>query len=179
MEILQLVDQFEQTLNRGWRVPLSSSLIVNAEECLRLIDQMRISIPSSIKEGERMVAERDRILSDAQMQAQQIIAHAEQQARQMVSEDAITERAREEAGHISAQGHAEAVRLVDEAAAYARDVLSGLQDHLRGSLHQAENGIKALDSSQAPFIAATVEKSDGEYSFTAQSDDGTDFRRDR
>ncbi len=150
MEILQLVDQLEQTLNRGWRVPFSPSLLVNSEECLRLIDQMRISIPSAIKESERMITERDRILSDAQARAEQIIAHAEQQAIQIVSEDAITDRAREEAERIIAHGHAEAIRLVDEAEVYALDVLYRLRDKLNNSLHQAENGIQAIEASQAP-----------------------------
>jgi flagellar biosynthesis/type III secretory pathway protein FliH len=163
MEILQLVDQLEQTLNRGWRVPLSPSLIVNSEECLRLIDQMRISIPSAIKESERMITERDRILSDAQARAEQIIAHAEQQAIQIVGEDSITERAREEAERIIAHGHAEAIRLVDEAEVYALDVLYRLRDNLHNSLQQAENGIQAIEASQAPQEQIEPEEADHEY----------------
>ena len=131
-------------------MPLAPSLIVNSEECLRLIDQMRISIPSAIKESERMITERDRILSDAQARAEQIIAHAEQQAIQIVSEDSITERAREEAERIIGHGHAEAIRLVDEAEVYALDVLYRLRDNLNTSLQQAENGIQAIEASQAP-----------------------------
>lgn len=149
MEILQLVDQLEDVLNRGWRIPLSSSLVVREEECLRLIDQMRISVPSAIKESERMLAERDRILADAQTRAEQIIAHAEQQAIQIVSEHYITERSRDEAERIITHGHAEAVRMVDEAEAYALDVLYRLRDQLSSSLTQAENGIQAIESSQA------------------------------
>ena len=163
MEILQLVDQLEQTMNRGWRVPLSPSLIVNSEECLRLIDQMRISIPSAIKESERMITERDRIISDAQVRAEQIIAHAEQQAIQIVSEDSITERAREEADRIIAHGHAEAIRLVDEAEVYALDVLYRLRDNLNNSLQQAENGIQAIEASQAPQEETGMEDSLEEF----------------
>ncbi len=163
MEILQLVDQLEQTLNRGWRVPLSPSLIVNSEECLRLIDQMRISIPSAIKESERMITERDRIISDAQARAEQIIAHAEQQAIQIVSEDSITERAREEAERIIAHGHAEAIRLVDEAEVYALDVLYRLRDNLNNSLQQAENGIQAIEASQAPQEETGLEETEAEF----------------
>ena len=165
MEILQLVDQLEQTLNKGWRMPFSPSLIVNSEECLRLIDQMRISIPSAIKESERMITERDRILSDAQARAEQIIAHAEQQAIQIVSEDAITDRAREEAERIIAHGHAEAIRLVDEAEVYALDVLYRLRDKLNNSLHQAENGIQAIEASQAPQEQTPPEEDDDEFAF--------------
>ncbi len=181
MEILQLVDQLEQTLNRGWRVPFSPSLIVNSEECLRLIDQMRISIPSAIKESERMITERDRILSDAQARAEQIVAHAEQQAIQIVSEDEITERAREEAERIIAHGHAEAIRLVDEAEVYALDVLYRLRDKLNNSLHQAENGIQAIEASQAPQEQDAPAEAEGELEFSPaipldDSDDEDELR---
>ena len=181
MEILQLVDQLEQTLNRGWRVPLAPSLIVNSEECLRLIDQMRISIPSAIKESERMITERDRIISDAQARAEQIIAHAEQQAIQVVSEDAITERAREEAERIIAHGHAEAIRLVDEAEVYALDVLYRLRDKLNNSLHQAENGIQAIEASQAPQEQPALEETESEFAFSSaipSDDDDAELQED-
>ena len=148
-------------------MPFSPSLMVNSEECLRLIDQMRISIPSAIKESERMITERDRILSDAQARAEQIVAHAEQQAIQIVSEDAITERAREEAERIIAHGHAEAIRLVDEAEVYALDVLYRLRDKLNNSLHQAENGIQAIEASQAPQEQPLPEDEDGELEFAS------------
>ena len=148
-------------------MPFSPSLMVNSEECLQLIDQMRITIPSAIKESERMITERDRILSDAQTRAAQIVAHADQQAIQIVSEDAITERAREEAERIIAHGHAEAIRLVDEAEVYALDVLYRLRDKLNNSLHQAENGIQAIESSQAPQEQTPMEEEDGELEFAS------------
>ncbi len=156
-------------------MPFSPSLIVNSEECLRLIDQMRISIPSAIKESERMITERDRILSDAQARAEQIVAHAEQQAIQIVTEDAISERAREEAERIIAHGHAEAIRLVDEAEVYALDVLYRLRDKLNNSLHQAENGIQAIEASQAPQEPSPGDGEAGELEFaTAMPSDQDD-----
>ena len=97
-----------------------------------------------------MITERDRILSDAQARAQQIMAHAEQQAIQIVSEDLITERAREEADGIIAHGHAEAIRLVDEAEVYALDVLYRLRDKLNNSLHQAEMASRPSKPARRP-----------------------------
>merc|ERR1712159_717376 len=95
-----------------------------------------------------MLVERDRILADAQTRAQQITAHAEQQALQMVSEHAITARSHDEAERIITHGHAEATRMIDEAEAYALDVLYRLREQLSGSLRQADNGIQAIESSQ-------------------------------
>lgn len=149
MEILQLVDQLEQVLNRGWRMPLTSSLVVNEEECLRLIDQMRISVPSAIKESERMIAERDRILEEAHLQAEEIIAQAEREAMEMVSEHHITQASQQEAERILERGQIEAIRMVQDAEDYTLTVLRDLSDQLSDALRQAENGIQAIEESRA------------------------------
>lgn len=161
MEILQLVDQLEQVLNQGWRIPLTASLIVNEEECLRLIDQMRISVPSAIKESQRMIAERDRILAEAQAQADAILAQAQHDAAEMVNQHFIVAEARREAQRIVDLGHEEAMRLVHDAEEYALNVLQELVEQLTGSLQQAQNGIRAIEESriadqrETPASAAT------------------------
>ena len=167
MEILQLVDQLEQVLNRGYRLPLSASLVVSEEECLRLIDQMRISVPSAIKESERMVAERDRILGDARKQAADIVEQARQQALEMVNQDYVAQEARREADRILDQSRQEAERMVlrsrDEASAliqdaeeYTIDVLQQLVDRLSGVTQQARNGIRAIQQSREPDMQAAA-----------------------
>lgn len=173
MEILQLVDQLEQVLNRGWRLPFTSSLIVNEEECLRLIDQMRISVPSAIKESERMVAERDRILADAQERAEEIMVLANQEAEHRKSQHYITEEARREAEQIVSAGQDEALRMVQEAENYTLDVLQQLVTQLSGVLRQAENGIEAIEESrvEAGRSAPPVE----EIEFTESTDPDTEL----
>jgi len=159
MEILQLVDQLEQVLNRGYRLPLSASLVVSGEECLRLIDQMRISVPSAIKESERMVAERDRILKDAQNEADSIIEQARQHAIEMINQNYVTQEAQREAERIVAQSRDETERMLarsrDQANAlildaedYTVDMLQHLVDQLAGVLQQAKNGIQAIEESR-------------------------------
>jgi vacuolar-type H+-ATPase subunit E/Vma4 len=149
MEILQLVDQLEKVLNSGWRVPLTSSLMVNEEECLRLIDQMRISVPSAIKESERMIAERDRILSEAHAQADEILAQAREQAMDMIRQDRVTLEAQAEAQRIIELGRSEAMRMIQEAEDYALSVLQELTEKLSNVQSQAENGIQAILASRA------------------------------
>lgn len=156
MEILQLVDQLEKVLNSGWRVPLTSSLMVNEEECLRLIDQMRISVPSAIKESERMIAERDRILSEAHAHADEILAQAREQAMDMIRQDRVTIEAQAEAQRIIELGRAEAMRMIQEAEDYALSVLQELTEKLANVQSQAENGIQAILDSRAEAEAETT-----------------------
>lgn len=149
MEILQLVDQLEQVLNRGWRVPFTASLVVNEEECLRLIDQMRISVPSAIKESERMIGERDRIMAEARARAEGILDQAEEEAMRMVNQHFVVQEARREAENVVNLGEQEAMRLIQEAEDYALNVLRELVEKLGSSLRQAENGIRAIEDSRA------------------------------
>ncbi|MBX3000666.1 MAG: hypothetical protein KF893_19250 [Caldilineaceae bacterium] len=154
MEILQLVDQLEQVLNRGWRVPFTASLVVNEEECLRLIDQMRISVPSAIKESERMIGERDRIMAEARTRAEGILDQAEDEAMRMVSQHFLVQEARREAEQIVNMGEQEAMRLIQEAEDYALNVLRELAEKLGSSLRQAENGIRTIEESRAEASSA-------------------------
>jgi vacuolar-type H+-ATPase subunit H len=147
MEILQLVDQLEQVLNRGWRMPLTSSLVINEEECLRLIDQMRISVPSAIKESERMISERDRIMAEARSRAETMLDQAEEEAMKLVSQHFVTQEAHREADRIVAAGRQDAMRMVQEAEDYALNVADGASLNVAGTLTNAANVTKGLGGS--------------------------------
>ncbi len=159
MEILQLVDQLEQIFNRGYRMPIGGTLMVSEDECMRLIDQMRISVPSAIKESVRMVAERDRILDEARAEAESIVEQARQHAVEMIHQDAVTQEARREAERIVARSRSEADELVKrsqgeanglilDAEEYTVDTLQRLVDQLSSVVVQARNGIQAIEESR-------------------------------
>jgi len=149
MEILQLVDQLEDVLNRGLRVPLTSSLMVNEEECLRLIDQMRISVPSAIKEGERMLSERDRILAEARAEAAHILREAEAQADEMVSDQNVLALADARARDLEEQGYQKALNMVQQAEEYVVYLLQQMSGHLNNAVTEVENGLRAMQEENA------------------------------
>ncbi len=177
MEILQLIDQLEETLNRGWRVPLTDSILVSGEECLRIIDQMRISIPSAIKESERMLAERDRILAEAEAEAHAILAEAEQRAREMVQRDRVAQMAYEEAERIRQAAQAEAKRLILDAEDYALRVLRDLSAQLTQALQQAQNGIRAIEEARQETEPAPplIPEPRGDQPAPVEKDDRTEM----
>lgn len=170
MEILQLVDQLEEMLNRSRRMPFGNAVLVDEESCLRIIDQMRISIPSAIKESERMLAERDRILAQAEAQAEEILAEAERQARALVQRDRITQMAYEEAERIRQTALAEADEIRRQADTYALEVLQNLARRLSGALREVQSGIETLETSLQASTASVVEPS-GTEATTAEADE--------
>ena len=106
MELQQLINQLEHVISQGKRVPLSQSIMVDEEAMRRVIDQMRVSVPDMIKQAERTVGERDRIVAQANEEASRIIQMAREQATDMVEHHELTEAARKRANELSDRGRA-------------------------------------------------------------------------
>ena len=62
-DIMQLVDRMEDLITSGMRVPLSNRIMIEEEEFLSIIDQLRLSVPQEIKQARRVVQESQQIIS--------------------------------------------------------------------------------------------------------------------
>ena len=160
IEILQLVDQLEALLNRSWRVPFTSSLLVHEQECLRILDQMRMSIPEEIRQAKRALAERDRLVAQAQEESQRILAMAREQASLTVEGKETIRAAERRAEAIVAQAQKEANELRAGAEEYAIQVLQTLADELARIQKQIQNGLQRLNAPvSSPSSQASAEDS--------------------
>lgn len=105
---------------------------------------MRISVPSSIMESERTLAERDHILAEAHAEAERIIQQARQRAMEIVHQDQIVMTARDEAERILQESRRAANRRAEEADRYAVNVLEDLGQKLQVITKQVDNGIGVM-----------------------------------
>ncbi len=118
--------------------------MVDANEFSHLIERMRISVPSSIMESERTLAERDHILAEAHAEAERIIQQARQRAMEIVHQDQIVMTARDEAERILQESRRAANRRAEEADRYAVNVLEDLGQKLQVITKQVDNGIGVM-----------------------------------
>jgi len=137
-------------LEQSRSIPLSSQRIVNADEFSQLIERMRISVPSSIRESERTLAERDAIIADAHAEAQKVIEQANQRAREILSDNSLVQAAQREADRIIFDSREQASHHAKEADRYATGVLEELAEKLNIVSRQVENGIRMLQDSALP-----------------------------
>ncbi len=144
MDILHLVDRLEELFNQSRPIPLTHNVIVDEDRFLEIIDQMRISIPEEVKKAQQVIAQRDRILAQAQEEAARTIALAKQKAEEIVSRDAIVQAAQARSEQILAQARSEAEDTRREADDYVVEALGGLEAELSRLLTQARNGIAKL-----------------------------------
>src|SRR5215210_6186597 len=73
VDILYLVDRLEELVGIGKRVPFSGRVMVEEEEFLALVDQLRVAVPNEIKQAQRVIRERERIVGEAQTEAARIL----------------------------------------------------------------------------------------------------------
>ncbi len=149
MDILHLVDRLEELFNESRPIPFTHSVIVDEDRMLDLIDQMRVAIPDEVKKAQQILAQRDRILAQAQEEANRTLALAREKGEALVEKDSLVEAARVRAREIEQQAEYEAERTRRDADDYVIQTLSNLVVQLEKSLNEAQNGILALQQISA------------------------------
>ena len=117
---------------------------------LDIIDQMRVAIPDEVKKAQQFLAQRDRILAQAQEEANRTLAIAREKSEQLVERDAIVQAAQARADQIISQAHGEIESTNQEADNYVIETLTKLEMELDRYLNQVRNGIHTLQKEQHP-----------------------------
>jgi len=146
MDILHLVDRLEELFNESRSIPFTHSVIVDEDRMLDIIDQMRVSIPEEIKKAQQLLAQRDRIVAQAQEESNRIIALAREKEEQLIAHDNIVASANIRADQIIDQARKDIEYSKQEADTYVIASLSRLEIELERSINQVRNGIQALKS---------------------------------
>ena len=146
MDILHLVDRLEELFNESRPLPFSHSVIVNEDRMLDLIDQMRVSIPEEIKKAQQLLAQRDRILAQAQEEANRTLALAREKSEALVSRDSIVAEAQARAEQIIAQAYQEVNVIKREADEYVLETLTRIEAEMERLLTQVRNGVRTIQS---------------------------------
>lgn len=145
MDILQLIDRLEELFNDGKPIPFTHNVAVDEDRMLDIIDQMRIAIPEEVKKAQQLLSQRDRVMAQAQEEANRTLDLAREKADGLVKKDGIVQEAERRADQIIDQARAEAEDTRQDADDYVVNTLGRLQDELERSLNQVRNGIRALE----------------------------------
>ncbi|MDA1329712.1 MAG: hypothetical protein DWG76_01020 [Chloroflexi bacterium] len=148
MDILNLIDRLEELFNESRAIPLTNSVVVDEDRMLDLIDQMRVAIPEEVKKSQKLLAERDRTLAQAQEEAKRTLQMAREKSDGMVDRDAILSAAKGRAEELLAQARLDAEATRKEADEYVLEALTNLEMEMERSLNQVRNGIRALMQQQ-------------------------------
>ena len=146
MDILQLIDRLEELFNEGKAIPFTHNVAVDEDRMLDIIDQMRISIPDEVKKAQQLLGQKDRILAQAQEEANRTLEIARTKADDMIKKDSVTAEAQRRAEQIVSQARADAEATRQEADDYVVESLNRLQEEMDRLLNQVNNGIRTLEA---------------------------------
>jgi len=146
MDILYLLDQLEEVLGAGSRVPLTSRTLVDEQEILDILDQIRVSIPDELKAAKRLTQERDQVIADAHAAAERILRDADAQAAERVGEHSLVRSAEMRAADIEDGALRHAGEIRREADEYAYRVLQKLREQITTVAATVDRGISELQA---------------------------------
>ena len=156
MDILQLIDRLEELFNDAKALPFTHNVVVDEDKMLELIDQMRIAIPEEVKKAQQVMAQRDRVMAQAQEEANRTLQLARDKYDQMLQKDMIMQEAQRRADQIVSQGRAEADATRADADNYVVDTLMQLQEQIAKLSNQVSNGIRVVQEEQMRKVTGSV-----------------------
>lgn len=146
MDMLYLLERLEEVLADGKRVPGLHRTLVDEEECVAIIDQIRLSLPTELRQARKLTAERDALLEQAQARSDQIMKAAEEEARERARDHVIARQAEARAEEVLARADRQADQIRHEADDYACRVLMDLQRRLDGLMLTVQSGLHSLQA---------------------------------
>lgn len=171
MDIQHLVDRLEDLVDEGRHMPFSRFTMIDEERALELIDQMRISIPEEIEKANRILAQRDRVLAQANEDAARVLQQARSKGEEMLDQDVSVQAAQNRAANIIEEARQKAQQIRDEADSYVLDVLSRLEQDLLKNLNTVRNGIHHVNQPNEKLIQTPIidepEEEEIQHSFPA------------
>lgn len=144
MELMALIDMLEEVVENSPKMILTSKILINKNQMFELIKEIRIKLPDEIKKAEWVNDKRDNIISEARMEAANMIKSAEEKFNDLVRESEVTRVANENAQLIihSAREYAKELRI--SAKEYVENILSETEKKLEESLERLHSDMKQM-----------------------------------
>lgn len=138
MNIDDLLDMMDETLEDAFNVPLSGKRMVDSEKLRDIIDDIRLNLPTEIRQAKAIVKDRAEIVEGARKEADIIIKKAEERARQLVSEEEVVKQSQLRATEImqTTQQHAKEMR--QNAATFCDNIMRQTEEQLIKSVSEVK-----------------------------------------
>jgi len=144
MEIFTLLETLEDILERSKQFPFSNKSIVDKEEILEIIKEIRLKFPEELKQAKWVKEERQRILLEAGKEAEEIVKEAENRIISMIDEHEITRKAYEQKAQIIETANEMSREISKGTRDYADNILLNLESSLGEALQTVQNNRREL-----------------------------------
>lgn len=144
MNIHEAIDRLEYVIAHSRQIPLTRTVVVDQEEVLACIDDLRLSLPDEIKQARWTLQEQQRLLSEAQAEAARTVSKAGERAQTMIGQHDLVKRAEKQAEAMLREASVKAEEIRRAADRYASDVMQSLEAQLLRTVATVKKGVEAL-----------------------------------
>jgi len=144
MNIHEAIDRLEYLIGHSRQIPLTRTVVVDQEEVLACIDELRLSLPDEIKQARWTLQEQQRLLSEAQAEAARTVSKAGERAQTMIGQHDLVKRAEKQADAMLKEATAKAEETRRAADRYASEVMQNLESQLLRTVATVKKGVEAL-----------------------------------
>jgi hypothetical protein len=145
-DMLELIDGLDTLVATGKRVPLyPGRVLVNVEDFMQLVDELRRALPNEVQQARRVVQERQQILLDAQTEAEKIISVAKERAEYLISDKGVTSEARVRGEDVLRKSREDAKKSMSEIDMYALRVFEHAERAMRDGIDKLAEAKRQLN----------------------------------
>jgi cell division septum initiation protein DivIVA len=152
-EVEQLLERVTDLIDQARPMPLSTSVVINKDEILDLLVEVRSRLPEELRAARWLLKERDEFLEQARRDADAIVEAARTQAERMVERTEIAREAKRAAEQTVAEAEADARRLRHEAEDFVDARLARFEEMLGRTLGAVRRGRTRLQPDLAAMDA--------------------------
>ena len=131
MNIDELLDLMEETLEAATGLPFAGGKrVVDIDKLQDIIDEVRLNLPTEVRQARAIVNDRADIVADAKRGAEALVRKAEERARILVGEQEIVKAAQQRAAEIVGGAQTQAREMRTTVTEYCENMLRVTEEQL-------------------------------------------------
>lgn len=134
MSVLNLLNVLEDVVENSSVIPFSGRVLVDKDEIMELIKEIRIQLPDEVKQAQWIKEERNKILIDAQEESENLIQEAKNRIEELADHDEVVKIARKKAEEIINESEERAKEIQLGSIEYADEILGNIEKSISSVL---------------------------------------------
>lgn len=110
--VLDQLDQLEEVVLEGTRVPFSGGRLVNEQDAIEMMDAVREALPGQINQAADLLRQREEFIAQARRQAEEIVANAQREREQLISNSSVRQDAERQVAEMREQTRQQCEQLL-------------------------------------------------------------------
>ncbi|MCI8740051.1 MAG: hypothetical protein HFG10_08075 [Oscillibacter sp.] len=161
-DINRLIDMLFERIEDAKSPALKPNMsLVDRDEVLDLLEELRAQLPVEIKRAQELLAAREKFVEEAKRDVERMMRQAELDAKTKVSESEVIYAAKEKARQIVGRAEERSRQLYQVANEYAEDALARTEEAVQAALDEVKQSRVRFRSASAAAMQEQRDKLDG------------------